>query len=253
MERSDVSFHFEGKRFIVVGASSGIGNSVAREISDGGGIALAVARNEERLSRLSFLNPDRIITESVDVRDGGRMEEAVDRFVSRYGKVHGSVYTAGMTAPTPLKAFSMETAREIMDVNYWGWIGFMRIVSRRKYSADGSSHVVVSSVAARTGETGVFAYSASKSALNTSVRTFAKEMAGRGCRVNSVSPGFVDSPMTAGYFEERGFSEQTREKHLLGFGSPEDVSGLILYLLSDRSKWVTGTDHVIDGGYLANG
>lgn len=249
--RQDVKFDFKNKNYIVVGASSGIGKRVTEEILIEGGTVLAVARDYERLSSI-FSGSKKIYTKSVDVRDRTQLEAEIYQFVLDHGKFHGSIYTAGISKTTLLNSFSQEVATEIMDINFWGWINLMKIINKKKYSVDGCSNVVVASVAAYTGEAGNFAYSASKSALLTSVKTFAKEIYRRSNRVNSVSPGFIKSPMSDGFFDERGFSDKVKEKHLLGLGEPEDVSGLILYLLSERARWITGSDFVIDGGYLVS-
>ncbi len=177
------------------------------------------------------------------------LEETLWEFVQSHGKFHGSVYAAGITGATPLLSYSEEVGRGIMDTNFWGYVHFMQLLSRKKYSHNGSSHVAVASVAAQTGEAGNFAYSASKAAMVTAARSFAKELHRRKCRVNTVSPGFVKTALTEGYFEERGFSEKTVERHLLGLGEAENVSGIISFLLSGRAEWITGTDFAVDGGY----
>ncbi len=217
-----------------------------------GGTVLTIARNEERLNTLKNQFQEKIITKPVDARDRDALEKAISEFVEAHEKLNGSVYTAEISKTTILRSFSEEDAKAAMDTNYWGWVNLMNILSKKKYVEDGSSHVVISSVAAYTGEAGSFAYDASKSALITSVKAFAKELAKRKIRVNSISPGFVNTALSEGYFENRGFSEKTIEKHLLGLGSVEDVSGMILYLLSDRAHWITGSDFVIDGGYLVS-
>lgn len=248
----DVDFHFDGGKFLVAGASSGIGRQITEDIVKAGGMVLAVARNIERLFSLREAAPDRIYTESVDVRDAEALERAVNHFVARNGKIDGSVYTAGISRVTPLKCYSEHEVSEIMDINYWGFVRLMGILNRRKYSADGCSHVVISSVAGHTGEAGNFAYSASKSAVINSVRTFAKEVCKRGIRMNSISPGFVNTSLSEGFFDTRGLAGRTREKHLLGFGESTDISGMALFLLSDYSRWITGQDFVVDGGYLVS-
>lgn len=247
-----VNFRFDGGRFIVAGASSGMGKLITEEIARAGGSALAIARDEERLLALSTTDREHIFTEAVDVRDQETLERAIQDFVSINGKVHGCVYTAGISAPTPLRHFSEDTAREIMDINYWGFINLMKLVNCRKYSEDGCSNVVIASVAGHTGEAGSFAYSASKAAVMNSVRTFAKEIYKRGNRINSISPGFVNTRLSHDFFEKTGFSERTVEKHLLGIGECSDISGLALFLLSSRSRWITGQDFAVDGGYLVS-
>jgi len=246
----DISFDFKGKRFVVIGASSGMGRQIATDIADSGGDVLAIARNKKRLREIEEKYPKRIVTEAVDVRNKDELETVISEYVGKLGKFHGSVYTAGISKTTVLRAFSEDCAREIMDINYWGWINLMNLICKSKYSLNASSNVVVSSVSAHSGEAGNFAYNASKAAISSCVRTFAKEIAKRGCRVNSVSPGFIKTALTDNYFSDRGFSERIIDKHLLGLGTTADISGVICFLLSDKAGWITGADFVVDGGYL---
>lgn len=249
MNESDIKFDFSGKRFVVVGASSGMGLQVTRELLANGATVLAVDRNEEKLKEIAAEIGSGIEIHAADVRDPEDLEKGISEFAGK-GKINGSVYTAGLSRTTVLRSFSEQDASDMMQVNFWGWVNLMKIISKKKYSEEGCSNVVIASAAAHRGESGNFAYNASKAAIMNTVQTFAKELAKRKCRVNSVSPGFVTTPLTQGYFTARGYSERTIEKHLLGLGTPEDVAGAILYLLSDRAKWITGTDLIIDGGYL---
>lgn len=248
----EVKFSFSGKRFAVIGATSGMGLQTTRELVNSGAKVLAIGLGDDLMESLVRESDGNVEGYVVDVRDKNALENAITQYVNDHGKLHGSAYTAGISKTTVLRSFSEEEARLTMDINYWGWIHWMELASKKKYSEDNSSHVVIASAAAHKGESGAFAYSASKSSLIVCVQTFAKEIAKRGCRVNSVSPGFINTPLTEGYFSNRGFSEKTIEKHLLGLGKPENVTGTILFLLSDRASWITGTDIVIDGGYLVS-
>ncbi len=247
---SDIQFEFSERDYIVIGASSGIGKQTALDICESGGRVFAIARDEEKLRNLREQFPDKITTKSVDVRDKNRIEEAIEGYVSNHDKFCGSVYTAGISKTTVLRNYSQAEALNIMDINFWGWINAMGILCKKRYTKDGCSHVVISSVAAHTGEAGNFAYDASKASISSCVKTFAKELAYRKCRVNSISPGYISTPLTEGYFDHRGFSESVINKHILGLGEPEDISGMILYLLTERAKWITGADFIVDGGYL---
>ena len=250
--RDEIQFDFSEKRIAVIGATSGMGLQTARELVNSGAKVLAIGLGGDLMKSLVDESNSSIEGYVVDIRDKDALEEAIIQYVNNHGKLCGSVYTAGVSKTTVLRSFSEEDAKSTMDINYWGWIHWMELASKKKYSEDGSSHVVIASAAAHKGESGAFAYSASKAALITCVQTFAKEIAKRRCRVNSVSPGFISTPLTEGYFTNRGFSERTIEKHLLGLGKPEDVTGMMLFLLSNRASWITGTDIIIDGGYLVS-
>ena len=113
--------------------------------------------------------------------------------------------------------------------------------------------VGISSVAALYGAPGKSAYSASKGALISLIKSLAAEYSGKKIRFNCVCPGYVDTPMldavTKLYKNEEDFSEAIVKKHPLGLGKPEDVANATVYLLSDASRWVTGSIMTVDGGY----
>ena len=253
---ADIKVDFAGRNFVVVGASSGFGRQVALELAEAGAQVLAVARSAERLAELQGLQPERIQTVCLDVRTARRAEwtDVLQPFVVAHGKVSGAVYTAGVTGITPLKSFDEQEARDIVETSFWGMVFFLQAVTRKRIAAHGASFVVFSSPAATWGNKGMFAYAAAKSAVRTAVRSFAKELAPDGHRLNCISPGYVPGTgMTTASEAAMGRPEGVIRQHHLGTGRPEDVSGVVLFLLSDRARWVTGTEVVADGGYLLGG
>lgn len=249
---SDVKYVFEGKKYAVTGASSGIGKQITLEIAEAGGLVLAIGRNRERLSNITRMFPNQIITIESDVRDYQKIETSISNFVKHNGKLDGLVHAAGTLQMTPLKIYSEETARELMDIHFWSGIKLVQLINKKKYSNDGSSYVLISSVCAYKGEAAQFALNAAKISLQVSARTIAKEIYKKRNRINTVSPGLIMTELTKKDFDERGISSSVVDKHLLGLGNVEDVSGMVLYLLSDRARWITGQDFVVDGGYLVS-
>ena len=245
-----VKFDFEGKNFIVTGASSGMGRQVSLELVEAGAKVLAIARRENELQKLKEFYPDYIVPASLDVCDEEKLENAIKNFVNQYGKIDGAVHAAGISKLTTLRAYNKNEAERIMDVSFWAAIKLMQIATKVKYSNLGASFLAFSSVAAIHTDKGLFAYASAKAAVKIAMKTFAKETANRKIRINTISPGWVNTNMTAGLEETNNLNEVNRNS-LLGIGNPEDVSGMVLFLLSDRSKWITGTDIVVDGGYLA--
>ena len=248
----DVKFFFEGKRFVVTGASGSIGSSLVSEIAEAGGKVLAIARGKDKLEALQEKYPQNVILAIADVCDYEAIEKAIESFVESNGKIDGACHLAGRLVMTPVKAYVEEEAKQLMDVNFWSGIKLIQLCNKKKISKDGSSYVFISSVCAYKGEAAQFAMNASKGALQVSVRTIAKEIYKRGSRINSISPGLIMTEMTKGDFVEKGISENVKVKHLLGLGLPSDVSGMVCYLLSDRARWITGQDFVVDGGYLVS-
>ena len=251
----DVSFDFKGKNFIVVGASSGIGFQVAVELVKAGACVLAIGRNRERLQTLQDTAEGQIVTTNLDVTTATKetWDAILKNFIKTDGRLDGGVYTAGITGMTVLRSLDMEQARKIMDTNYWGMLGFMQAASSKRFSKEGSSYVLFSSVAAHMGPKGKLVYGASKAAISLSVKSMAREISKRGCRVNSISPGWIESPMTRSYADIATVPQHVQASQHLGPGNVTDISGVALFLLSDRSRWMTGTDVVVDGGELLGG
>lgn len=247
---AQVTFDFSGCRFVVTGASSGMGCSLAKELAAAGADVLAIARREERLRELQAEFPERITIAAVDVCDKEKVSEAVRSFVQDKGKLHGGVHAAGIVGITPLKQYDSEMARKIMDVSFWAGVDFLQACTKAAVSEKGASFVLFSSIDAVAAWKGKFAYSSAKMAVNSAVKSIAKEVARRSQRVNSILPGWVQTDMTK---EAEAFTDMApiMERELLGVGKPEDVTGQVLFLLSDRAAWITGTNVVVDGGYLA--
>lgn len=248
----DVTYDFSSKNFIVIGASSGMGRQIAEDLAEAGAHVLAVARREDLLRKLQEKYPEHISIALVDMMVTHPLDGVLAPFVAEFGKLHGAVYTAGVEGLTPLRVFSEDQARIIMETSFWGAIKAMQLINQRKFSVDGCSSVLFSSISAYTGASSMFAYSAAKAAVQAAVRSIAKEICRSGKRINSVSPGWVNSEMTDR--EQNQLGEEAlaalKKRHLLGFGEPADVSGFVLFLLSDRARWMTGNDFLVDGGYL---
>lgn len=250
---SQLSFNFNNCNYVVTGASSGIGRQITIELINSGACVLAIARDKNKLSALQkdVSSPSMLHTCSVDVCDNDSIEEVIKSFVKERGKLSGSVHAAGILNMTFLKNYSAQTAKEIMEINFWAGINLVKIATNAKYGVM-TSNVLLSSVCAKSHELGEFAYSASKSAINSAVSSIAKEISKKHHRINSIMPGWCDTPMTKKIVEEYGLNlDEIEKQSLLGLGHVEDISGLVLFLLSDRAKWITGSHYVIDGGYSA--
>ena len=249
---NEVTFDFTGKNFVVVGASSGMGRQTAIELAAAGAHVLAIARNEERLLAVQDMYPHLIETAQIDVTAASdeQWADAVGMFVERHGKIHGAVYTAGTTGTTSLRFHDGADAKNIMETGFWGAMKSLEVTTKKKYSHEGASYVVFSSVAAYRGGRGMLVYSGTKAAVQAAVHSVAREISERGQRINSISPGWVETEMTNNYLEHMGQSAQGVSNGCLGKGKPQDVTGMVLFLLSDRAQWITGVDFIVDGGFM---
>ena len=253
----DVKFFYEGKNFVVVGASSGIGKQIALDLSQAGANVLCLARRVKKIEQMKVEQGlGKIIPAFIDVisATADDWDAIIKNFVKSYGKISGGVYTAGITGLTTLRCFEEDLAKRIMDTSYWGMLRFIQVATKKRFVYDGSSFIVFSSTAAHLGNEGLIAYAASKSAVMSAVQSIAKDIYKNRHRINSISPGFVDTPMVHDV-DTTDFNvyEKVKPAFLLGEGTVDKVSGMVLFLLSSKSDWITGTDIVIDGGQLLHG
>ena len=254
---SEVAFDYKGKNFVVVGASSGMGKQIALELSQAGANVLCLARRTELMEQLKENEgAGKIIPSFVDVTVAKSTDwDIILRdFVNSYGKISGGVYTAGISMVTAFRNWNEELAEQIMNTSYWGMLRFVQAASKKRIAYDRSSFLVFSSTAAYIGSQGLLIYSSAKAAVQTAVRVIAKEIYQNQHRINSISPGWVKTEMS--YSQEAidlDVRDKVKNRLWLGEGSVDKVSGMVLFLLSDRADWITGTDLVVDGGYLLGG
>lgn len=248
---SEVNFDFHGKNFVVAGASSGIGKQIALELLAAGANVLAVARRKAILDESFADYAGQVVTAALDVRQPEAWDAVLPAFVAAHGKLHGSVYSAGVNRLNPLRMFDEGLAHEVMDTNFWGAIEALRRITRPSCIQAPSSHVWIASTAGHRGAAAQSAYSASKGALTAAMRCVIHEIARKGHRLNAVSPAWVETELTKGVEQGIGGESAKKQRLLLGVGQPEDVSGVVLFLLSDRARWMTGSDVIVDGGYLS--
>lgn len=249
----NVKFDFRNSNILVTGASSGIGKKITVDLAEAGANVFAVARREQELNELKNMYSN-IIPIACDVTDYELINNKIKNIINLYGKIDGFVGCAGISELMLLRVMDLNRAKNVMEVNFWANINLLSMISKRKFSKDGASFILISSIAAHKGEKGEFIYSATKAALNIVVRSLAKEFSLRKQRINTISFGWIkDTNITCS--AEESFTDNIFRKLIdtypLGLGSKEDASSMCLFLLSNGTKWITGTDFLVDGGHLA--
>ena len=246
-------FTLKGKTIIITGASSGIGRQCAIDCSKMGARVILIGRNEERLNETRsqmegcehFINP-------FDLTDFEQMPMMTKQIVEQAGPVNGVLHCAGISATEPLKLTSVERLDEFFRSNVYSAVMLSKEVCKMKnYSKDGCSIVMFSSVMGVVGESMKSSYSLTKGALISGVRSLACEYAKKGIRFNCVSPGVIETPINANqpYMRAPELRKLFEAKHLLGLGRTTDISNACIFLLSDASRWMTGQNLIVDGGY----
>lgn len=245
-------FSLSGKRIVVTGASSGIGRQCAIDCSRMGASVVLIARNEERLNEtLDALTGEGHLYIIADLSTSEGVGVAVQRINETCGKIDGIVNCAGISTTLPFKLVSREKLEEYFASNVFSAIELSRELQKVRFMNVGGSIVFMASVMGCVGESGKALYSMTKGALIAASRSLACEFAKRRIRVNCISPGAILTPINEKlpHMADLEKRKALEDKHLLGLGQTSDISSGVIYLLSDASRWITGQNLVIDGGY----
>ncbi len=247
----------EGRKILVVGASSGIGEKTAEVLADQGAEVILVARREELLKGIcDKIGCDRACYYVADISDINGIENLINQIVSDNGKLDGMVYASGFTLDYPLKFITYERLIDVFNVNYFGFMECVRQVTRKSCYNKGMRIVGISSIASRLGERAHTIYSASKAAMDASVRCLAKELWKKGISLNTVQPAMIGTQMYYDLLESQGEDSEANRRLLdrqyCGIGEPVDVANAIAFLISPKAKFLTGLSMPVDGGTISS-
>jgi NAD(P)-dependent dehydrogenase (short-subunit alcohol dehydrogenase family) len=249
-------FSLIDKVILVTGASSGIGRQCAITCSLMGASVVLLGRDNVRLGEtLSLMeNTDKHLLCVVDLIEYDKVAEEVQKIVVERGKISGLINCAGISTTLPLNAVSPQKMEQFLGTNVIGAVNLTRLVIRAShFSETGGSIIFISSVMGVAGENGKTLYSITKGALISAAKSMSIELATRKIRINCISPGVVETPMSKNAIYSRNEDSLSKIKslHPLGLGQPEDVANACVFLLSDAARWITGSNLIVDGGYLA--
>lgn len=245
-------FSLNGKCILITGASSGIGRATAIECAKMGAKVILTARNEERLSKVVAEmegNDHQYIVADLT------QQEDIEHLASQLPTIDGYVNCAGYNSLQLLPFIKHCGVSEMFRTNVEAAIILTHLLVKRKRLNKPASLVFVASIAGhKICSPGNSIYSATKGALCSFMREAALELAPKKIRCNAVLPGMVETPLKTA---KSSITDEQWEKNLelyplKRFGRPEDIAHAIVYLLSDASEWVTGTELIIDGGRTLN-
>lgn len=243
-----------GKTAIITGANRGIGLATAEVFAEQKAVVWACARKqsdefEDKIKEIADKNKAIVKPVYFDVTNEAAVKEAVKIIGKESDAIDILVNNAGISVERLFSMTSSDMMRETMEVNFLSQIHLSQLVSRYMMKARSGSIVNVASVAGMESEQGGIAYGSSKAAVLFSTKTMALELGAYGIRVNSVSPGFIETDMWKGRKQEVK-DKILKETALQRQGSPWEVADAILFLASDMSSFITRQNIVVDGGRL---
>ncbi|MCG3713222.1 SDR family oxidoreductase [Aliarcobacter butzleri] len=245
---------FNGENILVTGASDGLGKAICLLLNSLGANVIGIARSEDKLKSLKaemeYKEKFSYIIRDLSI-DIDELPSLVSKIAKEYGKLSGLVYAAGIIEILPLKAITEEKLNQIHGLNFNAGVMLCKGFSdKRNNVGDKSSIVLLSSIASLLGYKGLISYSTSKGAINSLVKSLAIELSQNKIRVNTVSPGHINTELfnQNKEFYSKEFLEELETKYPFGLGEPEDIANIVTFLLSDKSRWITGQNIVVDGG-----
>ncbi|MBK8085440.1 MAG: SDR family oxidoreductase [Devosia sp.] len=250
-----MSFDFSGKVAIVTGGASGIGAAVARTLAANGARVLVADLNMPLARDVAAgiaAAGGTAVEHEVDVADAVAVEAMVEAAKRQFGGLHLAVNNAGIGGPSaPTGEYPLEGWHKVIDTNLNSVFFGMRYQIPAILASGGGAIVNMASILGAVGFANAPAYVAAKHGVVGLTKAAAIEYAKHGVRINAIGPGFIDTPLLSGNLSEDALA-YIRTLHPVGrLGTSEEVAALTAFLLSNEASFITGSYHLVDGGYVA--
>lgn len=241
----------KGKLAVVTGAAQGIGKQIALRLAQAGANICIIDINPQTLAQAEkeLSSYSKIASLTVNVADFKQVQEAFDKIIDKHGKIDILVNNAGITRDSLILRLKEADWDKVIAVNLKSVFNCSKACLKYMLKQRQGKIINISSVIALMGNPGQTNYGASKAAIIGFTKSLAKEVASRAICVNAVAPGYIETSMTD------TISEEVRNKMLdliplKRFGKPDDVAGVVLFLASTLSDYITGKVLVVDGGMI---
>jgi NAD(P)-dependent dehydrogenase (short-subunit alcohol dehydrogenase family) len=244
----DALFQIAGRSIVIAGAASGLGRAMARALSARRAHLTLADISAVPLEALAREVGPHVATCVADITREANADALMAQARECFGRVDGVVNTAGLLHVAPALALETERFKETLDVNVTGAFLLSRAAARAMQDKGGRL-VHFASVSSVVANVNYAAYATSKAALSQLVRVLAREWAATGITVNAIGPAMTETGMTGGYLSDAAFRNQALASIPLGrLGTPEDLVGALVLLLSPAGAFITGQTIYVDGG-----
>jgi NAD(P)-dependent dehydrogenase (short-subunit alcohol dehydrogenase family) len=244
----------KGKVAVVTGGSSGLGLATAKRFVEEGAFVYITGRRQAELDKAVSLIGRSVAAVQGDVSNLADLDRLYGRISSEKGKIDILFAAAGIANPQPLAETTEEGFDRTFAINARGLV--FTVKKALPLLNDGAAIIVISSIAATKGIPGFTAYSATKAAVRSFVRTWTAELKHRRIRVNAISPGPIDTPIFEDMAPTKEGADQVRAQFAAAvpfgrLGRPEEIASAALFLASDQASFIAGVDLPVDGGMTA--
>jgi len=237
---------------IVTGASRGIGEAIAKQLSSCGAKIILIARNSDQLVAVKeTIISNGGIAESMagDVSNLNSFSEIVTNTIDKWGRIDILVNNAGIARDNIIMRMKEDEWDSVMNINLKGCFNGIKSVARPMIKNKAGRIINITSVVGQIGNAGQSNYAASKAGIMGLTKSMAKELGSRNITVNAVAPGYITTDMTNELNDE--VKEQLKSSIPLGrLGTPDDVANLVCFLASDEAGYITGQTFNVDGGMV---
>lgn len=252
-----MSGQLQGKAALIAGAGGGICRAIATAFAREGADVACVDINPTAAAATAQLAAEagvRSLSQTCDVADESQTRAAADAAHRAFGRLDILISGAAPYDPSgPVTEIDLADWRQVLDINLTGSFLLSRAVLPFMVASGGGSIILIASQLGRVGSAGRAAYCATKGALIQLAKVMAIDHAAENVRVNTLSPGAVETERTLRRYNSFDVANQTLgQKHLTGrLGKPDEIAGAAVFLASDAASFVTGSDLLVDGGYTA--
>lgn len=243
----------KNKWILLIGATGGIGEETTKYLYESGYNLVFFVRDIKKIKTIcsDFLR-ERTLIKEINIKDENEIKNGLELIYANIGKLDGIINCSGTQIINGISLGKIKDIKEMFEINVFSVFLLLKYFFKKKYFNEGASCILLSSIAAHEGAVGNAFYAASKGALEGLLKSAVAEIKNKR-RINIISPGVINSGMGNKYCSNLSFEQVNtlKESYPLGLGEALDVVYMIEYLLSDKAKWITGQNFILDGGHLS--